>query len=104
MEPASMTVRKDSYYGLQGIPSRLKRREYKALSAMDEFIDRDRWVMNYPYGNYSDAVTEHIKSRGAVLGLSTKVGVANAAADDRFAIPRFDCNDFPPKSDNYTKY
>ena len=70
---------------------------------LDEYIDRDCWVMNYPYGNYSREVIDYISSRGACLGLTTEVRVASLDMDDRFTLPRFDCNDFPPKSENYKK-
>ncbi len=75
----------------------------KALDVMDEFIDKKAWIMNYPYGNHSEAVISHIKTRGCVLGLTTEVGVVNIASDDRYKFPRLDCNDFPPKSEYYKK-
>ena len=70
----------------------------KALTVMDEFIDRDNWVMNYPYGSYNDDVVEYISSKGAKLGLTTEVRMADVISDNPFLMPRFDCNDFPPKS------
>lgn len=73
----------------------------KGLDIMDDFIDRGSWVMNYPYGSYSDKVVEFIKSQGAKIGLTTDVGVVNLAEDNPFKLPRFDCNDFPPKSEKY---
>lgn len=76
----------------------------KGLEILDEFIDKDAWVMNYPYGSYNDEVISFIKSNGAKLGLTTNVGVANLAIDDPFILPRFDCNDFPPKSENFKEY
>lgn len=73
----------------------------RALQVMDEFIDRDNWVMNYPYGSYNEAVIHHINSMGAVAGLTTRVGIADLSADNSFTLPRLDCNDFPPKTNNY---
>lgn len=73
----------------------------KALATMDEFIDRDAWVMNYPYGNYNQEVLEYVKSKGAILGLTTEVRVADIGKDAALELPRLDCNDFPPKSENY---
>ena len=70
---------------------------------MDEFIDKNAWVMNYPYGNYSDTVISYIKEKGCVLGLSTEVRVVDLIKDDRYKFPRLDCNDFPPKSENYIR-
>ena len=73
----------------------------KALVVMDEFIDSKRWVMNYPYGSYSQAVIDYIKNKGAVVGLTTETRVAVIGNDNELTLPRFDCNDFPPKSENY---
>lgn len=73
----------------------------KALEVMDEFIDRDNWVLNYPYGSYNTEVMEYIASKGCRAGMVTKVAVADTKAHGRFELPRLDCNDFPPKSSNY---
>lgn len=71
------------------------------LAVMDEFIDRDAWVMNYPYGSYNDQVIAYIRSRGCCLGFTTEVRIARLNKDEPFKLPRLDCNDFPPKSGNY---
>lgn len=73
----------------------------KALEVMGDFIDRDAWVMNYPYGNYNTGVIAYIRKKGACLGLTTEVRVADLNKDSVYELPRFDCNDFPPKSENY---
>ena len=73
----------------------------KALEVMDEFIDRKRWVMNYPYGNYSEDVLQYVRREGAILGLTTQVAIADLGLYEPLKLPRFDCNDFPPKSNNY---
>lgn len=73
----------------------------KALDVMGEFLDPHAWVMNYPYGDRSPEVISYIKSQGACLGLTTEVRVADLDKDSAFEIPRLDCNDFPPKSDNW---
>ena len=73
----------------------------RALEALEEFIDPDCWVMNYPYGNQNRYVIDYIRSRGCVLGLTTEVRIADLGKDDRYLLPRLDCNDFPPKSENY---
>ena len=75
-----------------------------ALDALDEFVDRKQWVMNYPYGNYNKDVLAYISKQGACLGLTTEVRLADIDKDNSLELPRLDCNDFPPKSDNYLKY
>lgn len=76
----------------------------KALDVMDEFIDKRRWVMNYPYGSYNQQVIDYIKDKGACAGVTTDVRVAQIGRDKPFELPRLDCNDFPPKSDNYLSH
>lgn len=73
----------------------------KGLDVLDEFIDRDNWVMNYPYGSNNMEVREYAKNKGAKLGLTTEVRVAHLRQDDRMILPRLDCNDFFPKSDKW---
>lgn len=76
----------------------------KALEVMDLFINKDEWVMNYPYGSYNSDVIDFIKSKGAVLGVTTEVRVADLSMDSVYELPRLDCNDFPPKSEKYKSY
>ena len=75
-----------------------------ALDVMDKYIDKSRWVMNYPYGNYNEDVLSFIKEQGACLGLTTEVRIAKLENDNKFTLPRFDCNDFPPKSEIYRRF
>lgn len=72
-----------------------------ALESLDGIIDRNEWVINYPYGNYSDEVLKWASDNGAILGLSTEVKKADLDVDNLLTLPRFDCNDFPPVSENY---
>lgn len=72
-----------------------------ALDTLDEFINRKQWVMNFPYGDYNSDVLQYIKSQGACIGLTTEVRVALIGNDNALELPRLDCNDFPPKSENY---
>lgn len=72
-----------------------------ALETLDEFIDRKNWVMNFPYGNYNQDVLDYIAAEGACVGLTTEVRVADVSTDAALTLPRLDCNDFPPKSENY---
>ena len=73
----------------------------KALEVMNPFIDNNQWVMNYPYGNYNGAVIDFVKSKGACMGLTTNARITDLLNDSVFELPRFDCNDFPPKSKKY---
>lgn len=75
-----------------------------ALDTLDEFINRKHWVMNYPYGSYNRSVLDYIRNQGACVGLTTEVGVADIRKDNALELPRLDCNDFPPKSENYKNY
>ena len=46
---------------------------------------------------------KYIRERGCKLGLSTEVRRALIGTDNQYALPRWDCNDFFPKSDNWEK-
>ena len=85
-------------------PEQMRQDISMALDVMDPFIDRKRWVMNYPYGDYNPDVLEYIRSQGACLGLTTDVRIADLSKDNLLELPRLDCNDFPPKSENYRNY
>ena len=73
----------------------------KALEIMDPFIDRNAWAIAYPYGRSSRAVLDHIAKRGARIGVTIEARPARIGEDDSLTLPRFDCNDFPPKSERY---
>lgn len=75
----------------------------KALEIMDEFIDSKKWVMNYPYGSYNEDVIRYAKEHGACVGVTTEVRIADLEIDDVMKLPRLDCNDYPPKSENYKR-
>ena len=76
----------------------------KALETMDEFINPKEWVMNYPYGDYSDDVVEFVKENGACVGLTIEPRIVDFRKDSALLLPRLDCNDFPPKSESYRQY
>lgn len=93
------------HYWLGNLPVEKMRQDISmALDTLDEFIDRRQWVMNFPYGNYSPDVLEYIRSQGAKIGLTTDVKVADIDKDNALTLPRLDCNDFPPKSENFLQY
>lgn len=76
----------------------------RALTAMEEFIDKDVWVMNYPYGSYNEQVIAYIAQKGCRLGLTTRVDKAVLTENNRFEVARLDTNDFPPKSSRYLEF
>ena len=94
----------DHYWLAQLSVEQMKQDISLALDTLDEFIDKKHWVMNYPYGDYSKDVINYVKSRGACIGLTTDVRIADIDIDSPFELPRLDCNDFPPKSDGYLNY
>lgn len=84
--------------------AKLKEDIDNGLHYLDELIDREYLVMNYPYGAYNDQVIEYIKSIGVKLGITVEPGQADIERDSVYTYPRFDTNDFPPKSENYKNY
>ncbi len=112
MSPEQIGLMKDSgmfiglhgydHYWLGDLPEdKMKEDIDRALEAMSPFIDKDSWVMNYPYGSYNEKVISYIVAKGAKLGLTTEVEVSEPTVDNAMILPRLDCNDFPPKSRNY---
>lgn len=92
------------HYWLGNLPRQQMQKDIsKALEVMDEFIDRNCWVMNYPYGSYNAEVLDYIRSLGACLGLTTQVAAVDISKCNSLELPRLDCNDFPPKSENYKR-
>lgn len=86
------------HYWMGKLPvDQMKRDVEEALTYFDGIIDRDRWVMNYPYGNYSDDVIEYISQAGCKLGLSVEARVVDAGKDHPYTLPRLDTNDIFPK-------
>ena len=93
------------HYWLGNLPDDKMREDVdKAIETLSEFIDKDAWVMNFPYGSYAPNVLDYIAQKGAAAGLTIEPGVANFQKDNPLALPRFDCNDFPPKSENYKNF
>ncbi len=76
----------------------------RSLDTLDDFIDKDKWVMNFPYGSYNYETIDYISTKGAVAALTIKVGVTDILKDSVFELPRLDCNDFPPISNNFKLY
>lgn len=114
-EKEALDMKKDGmYFGLHGYEhywlgklSEEKQREdiSKSLAYVNEIglVPKENWVMNYPYGSYSDETIEIARSLGAVAGLGVTAKTADLAVDHVMALPRYDTNDFPPKSTNYRK-
>lgn len=89
---------------LNNLPQNEMERDIQyALETMSDFIDKDNWVMNYPYGAYAENVVQYISKNGCKLGLTTEVRVADTEVDNCFLLPRLDCNDFPPKSNKFER-
>ncbi|AGA70583.1 putative xylanase/chitin deacetylase [Desulfitobacterium dichloroeliminans LMG P-21439] len=72
-----------------------------ALQVFDGIVDPNHWICCYPYGSCSETVIDYVKSQGAIAGVTTEVALADISVCDRFILPRFDTNDFPPKSENF---
>lgn len=68
----------------------------KALQFFDGIIDKNNWVMCYPYGSYNDDVIAYISNNGCKMGFTTEVSLANLSKN-KLLLPRLDTNDFPPK-------
>ena len=90
------------HYWLGNLPKEKIESDINAsLNALSEVIDPHCFIMNYPYGSYNQDVLSYLRKLGCKLGMTTDVRIADVESDDRLLLPRLDCNDFPPKSENY---
>lgn len=85
-------------------PAQMRADIDKAVECLDGIIDKNAWVMNYPYGSYNQEVLHYLQENHCKLGLTTQVRRADLNVDDRYQLPRFDTNDFPPKSNIFSQY
>lgn len=78
----------------------------RSLETLAPFVDSQSWVMNYPYGSCNQETVDYIQKKGCKMAFVTKVAAAEFRGEgvDRYRIPRFDTNDFPPKSNHYQDY
>lgn len=90
------------HYWLENLSEKeMKEDVNNALAALDEFIDNQSWVMSYPYGSRNKSVCDYIKENGACVAFTSEVAVADINQMSVLELPRLDCNDFPPKSEEY---
>lgn len=92
------------HYWLGNLPKKQMETDIAAsLSALSDVVDAESYVMNYPYGNYSQDVLSYLRETGCKLAMTGEETIAVPEKNNRLLLPRLDCNDFPPKSDNYAK-
>jgi hypothetical protein len=79
----------------------MKRDVSAALDVFNEVIDRNNWVMCYPYGSFNIETLKYLMEIKCSFGFTTEVAVARLPTDKPLELPRLDTNDFPPKSKKY---
>lgn len=90
------------HYWMGNLPEEQMKADFdKSVEVLSEFIDDGNYVLNYPYGNYNDNVLAYMQEKKVKLGMTTEVAVAKIGEDNKYLLPRLDCNDFPPKSEQY---
>ena len=89
----------DHYWLGKLTPEKMHEDIEKALDCFQDVIDRECWVMNYPYGNYSAEVLDYIREIGCVLGVSVVVETARLGTHNPLILPRYDANDVFPKGE-----
>lgn len=94
----------DHYWMNRLTPEELAKDIQLALATLSGIVNSKEWICCYPYGSYSDDVIAYIKQQGAVAGFTTVVDLADLNRYDRYMLPRFDTNDFPPISQQYLEF
>ncbi|WP_081458357.1 polysaccharide deacetylase family protein [Helicobacter felis] len=90
----------DHYWLTSLSEEKIKKDIQKGLEVISPYIDEDAWVACYPFGDYNQLVRDCCQSNGCVLGLTVEVSVVDYHKHDPLLLPRLDCNDFPPRSQN----
>lgn len=89
----------DHYWLGKLTPEKMHEDMKKALDCFQNVIDRECWVMNYPYGNYSADVLDYIRGNGCVLGVTVEAETARFGIHNPLTLPRYDANDVFPKGE-----
>lgn len=71
----------------------------KALDVFDGIIDGNAWTFCYPYGAHQQSLLDYCKSINCVAGFTVEPKIADLDVIDPLLIPRYDTNDYPPKSE-----
>ena len=69
-----------------------------ALDVFDSVIDRKKWTFCYPYGATQNSLLHYCKSIHCIAGFTVEPRVADLEQENPLLIPRYDTNDYPPKS------
>ncbi len=93
----------DHYWMNRLSPEALRNDIQNALSVFDGIVPHHGWWICPPYGSVNDEVIHCAEDFGAVAGITTEVRQADLSRDDLYRLPRWDTNDFPPKSQNFRK-
>lgn len=78
-------------------PEEYKSDLIKALDVMSFAYSKNSWIFCYPYGGHNKQLINFCASSGCIGGLTVEPRMIGTAKNDPYRIPRFDCNDFPPK-------
>ena len=94
----------DAHYWLNKLTrEELEKDLRKSLSFFEDVMEPEKLTINYPYGGYNDDVIACAKAMGCKLGFTVEARKAVLCEEDALTLPRFDTNDFPPKSDHWRK-
>ena len=87
----------NGHYWLNSLPRSDQEREIDLSLRFLESIGMGRanWIMCYPYGAYNATTLEILASRHCAVGLTTRPGVADLAADPALELPRVDTIELP---------
>lgn len=85
------------HYWMGTLPRAAQEREVaRALDFLNTIgVDRNDWVMCYPYGSYNADTLDIVRANGGALGITTKNGIADLSTDAPLELPRIDTIDLP---------
>lgn len=56
-------------------------------------VNLDKWTMCYPFGAYNDETIDLLKELDCSLAVTSEPKVADIIKNDKYRLPRLDCND-----------
>ena len=88
------------HYWLDSLPKNEQEREIDLSLDFLKGLGSDikRWIMCYPHGAFNKSLLSVLKHRNCIVGLTTRIGIADLNRNEPFTLKRLDTNDLPKKS------
>ena len=88
------------HYWLDSLPKNEQEREIDLSLDFLKGLGSDikGWIMCYRHGAFNKSLLSVLKHRNCIVGLTTRIGIADLNRNEPFTLKRLDTNDLPKKS------